>query len=416
LVSLLSERQSWNRVRYWLLDLASELMAARQDGTLPAIRDLDRVWITVEGRAKLLDFPAPGTEGSEPARRWKDAAPGPTSSDFLRQVACSALEGRLIGIQEAPAAGFQVPLPLSARSYLESIQPDSDLGDPVAAMQPLLCRRPAVSRGRRLALLGGSAAFPALCAVIAGVRFGFQASFLPADKELAALQECLVHYDLLCQPNIWFGTRPHAREREALEIYIAGRFAPAITNKATWERFRPRMSMNDHLRWQAEHILAVRTNLPSKEAFDQAATAVRRIIGTSPDQGARESLQSLHEITPLVAVRMIAYINGLIFVVVPCLVASLFFRGGALAFALGIAFVNRKGARSSRLEVTGRNLLAWLPFILFPVVEGRLASVVGLNGAILLAAGGAMALAAISALLPQRGLQDRLAGTWPVAP
>ncbi|MGO9202415.1 MAG: protein kinase domain-containing protein [Limisphaerales bacterium] len=299
--------------------------------------------------------------------------------------------------------------------FLEGIRADSSLPELVAALQPLLGRRPTVSRGRRLGLLGGSLAFPALCAVIAAVRFGLQASFLPADKELAALQECLVHYDLLCQPNIWFGPRPHAREREALELYIAGRFAPVITNKVSWERFRTRLSMNDHLRWQAEHILATHTNLPSKEALDAAAIAVRQIIGKSPEEGARESLQSLQKVTPLLAVRMIAYMNGLVFVVVPCLVASLLFRGGVLAFALGIAFVNRKGAHSSRLQVTGRNLFAWLPFILLPVVEGRLAAVVGLHGAILLTAGGAMCLAVISVSLPQRGLQDRLAGVWPVA-
>jgi len=464
LLALLSERQCWSRVRYWLLDLARELMAAGQDGTLPAIRDLDRVWITAEGRARMLDFPAPGTEGWERARRPTpqlasirmptgnaggrgsrgegrplcapstldprpsppecptacepgpaEAAPCPTSPDFLRQVACSALEGRAIGIQEARSASFRVPLALPARRFLEGIRADSSLAELVAALQPLLGRRPTVSRGRRLALLGGSLAFPALCAVIAAVRFGLQASFLPADKELAALQECLVHYDLLCQPNIWFGPRPHAREREALELYIAGRFAPVITNKVSWERFRTRLSMNDHLRWEAEHILATHTNLPSKEALDAAAIAVRQIIGKSPEEGARESLQSLQKVTPLLAVRMIAYINGLVFVVVPCLVASLLFRGGVLAYALGIAFVNRKGARASRLQVTGRNLFAWLPFILLPVVEGRLAAVVGLHGAILLTAGGAMCLAVISVSLPQRGLQDRLAGAWPVA-
>ena len=46
-------------MRYWLHDLATEISAAEKDGTLPELA-LDRVWITGEGRAKLLDFPAPG--------------------------------------------------------------------------------------------------------------------------------------------------------------------------------------------------------------------------------------------------------------------------------------------------------------------------------------------------------------------
>ena len=38
----------------------------------------------------------------------------------------------------------------------------------------------------------------------------------------------------------------------------------------------------------------------------------------------------------------------------------------------------------------------------------------GVNGSMFMAAGLSAALALVSALLPQRGLQDRLAGTWPV--
>ena len=61
LVNLLSERQPWQTVRHWLTDLAAELDAsAKDDGASHAVPDLDRVWITSDGRAKLLDFPAPG--------------------------------------------------------------------------------------------------------------------------------------------------------------------------------------------------------------------------------------------------------------------------------------------------------------------------------------------------------------------
>src|SRR5208283_3040132 len=58
LLNLVSTRQDWEEVRFWLLDLAGELKAGEKDGSLPGVLSLDRVWITADGRAKLLDFPA----------------------------------------------------------------------------------------------------------------------------------------------------------------------------------------------------------------------------------------------------------------------------------------------------------------------------------------------------------------------
>ena len=60
LLRLIQDRQPWSQVRFWLYDLAREISAAEKDGTLPPVLALDRVWITGDGRAKLLDFPAPG--------------------------------------------------------------------------------------------------------------------------------------------------------------------------------------------------------------------------------------------------------------------------------------------------------------------------------------------------------------------
>jgi len=51
----------WGTLRHWLDDLASELMAASKDGTLPNALSLDHVWITAQGHAILLDEPRPDT-------------------------------------------------------------------------------------------------------------------------------------------------------------------------------------------------------------------------------------------------------------------------------------------------------------------------------------------------------------------
>jgi hypothetical protein len=49
----------WGTLRHWLHDLASELMAAAGDQTLPRELSLDHIWITSQGVAVLLEEPWP---------------------------------------------------------------------------------------------------------------------------------------------------------------------------------------------------------------------------------------------------------------------------------------------------------------------------------------------------------------------
>lgn len=57
----MGEGTAWPLVHGWLNDLAKELAAAERDGTTPPL-GVDRVWIRPDGRAVLLDWPAPGTD------------------------------------------------------------------------------------------------------------------------------------------------------------------------------------------------------------------------------------------------------------------------------------------------------------------------------------------------------------------
>ena len=85
LLNLVSTKQDWEKVRFWLLDLAAELKAGEKDGSLPAVLSLDRVWIGADGRAKLLDFPAPGTnspDAVEPPRACQSAGVSPPGGSF----------------------------------------------------------------------------------------------------------------------------------------------------------------------------------------------------------------------------------------------------------------------------------------------------------------------------------------------
>jgi hypothetical protein len=80
---LLDGAQPWLRVRGWLHDLAEEMNSEMRDGTLPQVAGLDRIWITNDGRAVLLEFPAPGAPPTE-------VFPLASASDIQRLLASIA--------------------------------------------------------------------------------------------------------------------------------------------------------------------------------------------------------------------------------------------------------------------------------------------------------------------------------------
>lgn len=108
---LLSPRppQPWPVVRSWLHDLASELAKDSTGGARAAL-SLDHVWITLAGRAKLLDFRAPGVGAAAEA---KDTDAVGSATGFLEQVARRALGRRMS------------PLPLSASTALGELSGDN---------------------------------------------------------------------------------------------------------------------------------------------------------------------------------------------------------------------------------------------------------------------------------------------------
>ncbi|MCI0540238.1 MAG: protein kinase [Verrucomicrobiales bacterium] len=58
LLKLPNRSRQWANVRLWLHDLAEEYRAGLNDKSLPPVVDLDRVWITADGRALLLISPS----------------------------------------------------------------------------------------------------------------------------------------------------------------------------------------------------------------------------------------------------------------------------------------------------------------------------------------------------------------------
>jgi hypothetical protein len=79
---------------------------------------------------------------------------------------------------------------------------------------------------------------------------------------------------------------------------------------------------------------------------------------------------------------------------------------------LGIAVVTRTGADAYRLRVLWRAIVAWSPCVIGGIGTSFLALIVPMPAAIGIVVTIVVALVIWSAALPDRGLQDRLAGTW----
>jgi hypothetical protein len=160
-LNLLSTKHDWATVRSWLFDLAGELQGAASEGSCPATLSLEQIWITDDGYAKLLDFPAPGILARPP----QNVVP-PTPREFLCQVALCALEGRFVNAD----ARLTAPIALHGRNFVTSLQENPLGADITARLEPLLRKTASVSRCRRLGLMAGALWCP-LCLTLFALVF-----------------------------------------------------------------------------------------------------------------------------------------------------------------------------------------------------------------------------------------------------
>ncbi len=381
--------QPWNEVRYWLHDLAGEISAADKDGTVPELA-LDRVWMTGEGRAKLLDFTAPGLAPSN------HVTIQPCNS-FLSAVAATALAGSLTA--SAKAAGA-VAMPLHARAFLKSLPQVVSADAVIAALKPLLRRVAAVSRLRRAALVGGCIVFPAMAC---GGGF-FALTFL---QELTRKNPGLMELNTLLQirasAKFWGGKKAQLPTDHQIAIYIAHHYRGLITNQASWSSPLAVVMIKGGARKFAEQSVAEYPALTQAEIAEADAEVDKHLPKHQPFAD-----------KPPPWIPAVGFAVSLLFYVcLPALVAALLFRGGLVLLIAGVTFARKDGQPASRLRLLWRAMVTWSPLFLAFFLS-ILAIIKHLNWGPWLALGLPGLLAVLSVALPGRGLQDRLAGTWPV--
>jgi len=410
LLRLIQNPQPWAQVRFWLYDLASEIRLAEKDGTLPPL-GADRVWITGEGQAKLLDFPAPGLDfsiqsaalvseqpGSQPPRLLEQRSP----QGFLAALAKATLEGQPAAVPES-GTSVAVPLPLHAQTFLKSLPGLLNMEVALGLLKTLLNRTATISRWRRAAVVFGCIAFPMLGSLSS--YFGASAMEKWQRENPGALELSQIVQQRSTFNSKWMRKQPHPTDRQ-FSIYIAHHYRDVITNETFWSSPMVLAMIRGESRRFVEHSVADYPS-PSAEEISEAEDALKP-FRPSPELFNIQRAPWMVDFIP--AMMLVAY------VCLPALLAALAFRGGLVLLIGGIVFVKRNGCRASRLRVFWRGLLAWSPlafgFALFMAL--RVTWSIGLASAAAAAWSLVGILTLASVWLPERGLPDRLAGTWPV--
>lgn len=383
---LLERPRPWSEVRHWLFDLATEISAAENDGTLPAVLGLNRVWIGDDGHARLLDFDAPGTG---------PIAHGVTPREFLNLVATSSLGG---------GRELRVPMPLHARRFMGFLATLPPATAVVGALQPLLQSSAVVTRARRAALVAGCIVAPFLMTVLGLFFDRVNERYRREQPEVADLSH-LLGQRMVTRAGI-MSNDERGIDDLSLGIFIAARYGHVITNDIVWRGYYASAAITARDRAFCEQSLREHTNLTQEQILN-AAALVEPLVPSSKRRTEDERMRRSAWF-PLAVGVTIQYL----FVALPAMAAALLFRGGLVMLACSVAVARSDGLPASRPRAFWRSLVGWSAFLLYPFVWMSLAGHGGhvtLYGYMLAAF--VAALTGLSILMPGRGLQDRIAGT-----
>ena len=400
------DRQPWSRVRHWLSDLAQEMAAGLDEGSLPPL-DASHVWVGRDDRIRVLE--------------WRDTTAGPRDGEgaapdlpSAQRLLYGVSAGALLGVPYETAAGAppNTPLPLPARRLLLSLRA-AEFTSTRALLDGVdsALRTPKVFvRSKRAIQIAMSAALPVLMvAITVGGILVLQRS-KGGDRRLLVLDATLNELERVEKTLRKDPADTMARQRqEDIETYLAEHFASTIENPDTWTTSFPNVGARGG-RARARHALdAHRVRTP--EQVRRADATVADLMGDA-DSG----LDKLSTPRTLGATALAVFAGTFVVVIIVSAIGALVGGGGFSFRAVGAALVNRRGQPASRLRALFRAAVTWSPIVAMLVVmkygpkltdAGYRTIALEAALAAVLIAGGVWAI-----MRPSRSFQDRIAGTW----
>lgn len=412
LVDALQQQPNWSSIRYWLSDLAEELRIASDEGTLPETVSLDRLWVTSDGRLKILDFAAPAVTVETEEVPSVSAATASSESyiRFIEDVSRFVTAPKKRSQRKQPLL-----IPLSARSAIEHLAKATSLEVIADRLRALLLDAPAVTRPRRFGLLFCCVAM----SLFAGTGLLMQRIVVNVGQiDMAPKPELLeLNYaaSILSAYRFSPTSLDEEPDLEMLRTWIVGHHRKTVESPEVWDDMKT-MSMFFGRRGMIEDLMT-RPD-PSAEELAEADKVVQPML----DQIEKSTANAYNQTSggARLGLRMLPGMMAITWLYVvwfPSLFAALIFRGGIFLRLFNIVAVRRDGKRASGLRMFWRALV--------PAPVGMLLAVIGISqmsgeeflpDMTVVAAWGVLLLVVvllvISAWHPQRSISDRLAGTY----
>jgi hypothetical protein len=385
-MNFLDQNQTWASVRMWLLDLADEFRAALDDGTLPAEVGPDRVWLTREGRAVLLDFPCPGS-AAQPTRRIADQA---GAQEFLDQIATSALSPRV---------------PLHAREFLQTLRARRFESAALVAgnLQSLLERPAEVTETHRFLSIAIAPVFAFLFTL--AIVFGWSHAAKRFDARWAAQHADRPSLRLILEVQYELGPTNPTLDRWC-SVVLSGKYRDAITDEHFWEE---NAGEDPFGAWRGMCDTAVTAHPTVSD--DELRAADLSLAPYLRKQRERET-----SFVEMARGGAIPFLNLLLVSAALGLIGT-WILGVPPALRLnGLALVNAKGKPASRLRAFVRGVLGWLPILAGAFWVAMCATTPWLSGGfpssarlyVIMLCG----FFSFSMRHPSRSLNDYLSRTW----
>jgi uncharacterized RDD family membrane protein YckC len=386
----------WPAARIVLADLLHEFADALKEESLPPL-GLDRLWMRADGRTVLLDFEAPSMMAS------------PSSAPATPMELLAAVAGR-VTMPGAVAKDSAPRMPLSAFVLLRrwSHEAPRSLEEAQAQLREAAAAPERVSRWRR--------AVPIAMGIVPILFMGLMALALMQNQVLILTPE---HREMIGLLMLLRTDAPPDRTvrspeyRLAIETYLAGQHGELLRNPTFWSSQMMQGGDMPALRRIASDI-ATRYPSVTTEALAQSKQTLQPILdGVRPPQSLGVASAGVIEVNLMAAM-------GSLLVLFCSIVSSIVVPGGAATRMIGLAVVTRDGNQIGRLRSLARTLIAWAPILAWlvllpnPIVMGfGPASLVPVLASSL--AFGAMIAGVVWTIAAaDRGLHDRIAGTWVV--
>ena len=375
---------SWEAGCHWLYELTVEVAQASQDGTLPARLSFDQVWITLNGRAILLDDPWPQREVPAASIEVADQA---GKQRFLAEIASR------VGL---------CTVPLHARGVLDNLAAGGfeKLSFLAGCFRSLLNQPARIDRPLRAAsLLGIPATLIGLTAVSV-----FSEPLVEREKTnaLAAL------YPQLPPLNEVLRLRMTLEEndtlRAAVDTHLVSHYQyetfSVVDDDEDYQNFRLLTREERRELKQAVTGASAVTGAPLQQAEDQLADALVTFVARQRRETSQSRWQELGA-TALGMIWLLGLGQLLTLAVLGTTVGQQLFR---------IAVVNARGQPAGRVRLMFRWLLGWGPFFLLMGVAAWLTDGHGILTAVLLpfCCGGLV----MAIVRPAQGLHDQLTGCY----